>query len=125
MEIVMQPRIVKQDLTGEFPTPEGCCILETWNTGADKSVSIARARVAPGMSTKWHYLEGIVERYLLVEGRGLVEIGTLEPAEMEPGDLAVIPAGVRQRITNTGPSDLIFYCICSPRFVPERYRVSE
>jgi mannose-6-phosphate isomerase-like protein (cupin superfamily) len=124
-EIVMQPRIVRQDPTVEFPVPEGCRILETWNTGEDESVSIARARVAPGATTKWHYLEGIVERYLLVEGRGLVEIGTLEPVEMEPGDLAVIPAGVRQRITNTGPSDLVFYCICSPRFVPERYRVSE
>ncbi len=121
----MQPRIVRHDPAVEFPVPEGCSILETWNTGEDESVSIARARVAPGAATTWHYLEGIVERYLLVEGRGLVEIGTLEPAEMEPGDLAVIPAGVRQRITNTGPSDLVFYCICSPRFVPERYRVSE
>jgi len=121
----MQPRIVKQDPAGEFPIPEGCRILETWNTDADESVSIARARVAPGVTTKWHRLEGIVERYLLVEGRGLVEVGTLEPVEMEPGDLAVIPAGVRQRITNTGPSDLVFYCICSPRFDPESYRVFE
>lgn len=121
----MQPIIVKQDPTAEFPMPEGCSILETWNTDADESVSIARARVAPGVTTKWHCLEGIVERYLLVEGQGFVEIGTLEPVEMEPGDMAVIPAGVRQRITNTGPSDLVFYCICSPRFVPERYRVSD
>ena len=121
----MQPKIVKQDLTREYPLPENCLILETWNTSADESVSIARARVAPGATTKWHCLEGIIERYLLVEGRGLVEIGTLEPVEMAPGDLAVIPAGVRQRITNTGPTDLVFYCICSPRFAPECYRVSE
>jgi mannose-6-phosphate isomerase-like protein (cupin superfamily) len=123
---MMQPRVVKQNLTLEkLQIPEGCHILETWNTEIDDSVSIARARVAPGGSTEWHQLEGIVERYLVVEGRGLVEIGNLAPTEMGPGDLAFIPAGARQRITNTGPGDLIFYCICTPRFRQERYRAYE
>jgi len=121
----MEPSMVKPDPAEEFPTPEGCFILETWNTDADESVSIAKARVAPGVTTAWHCLEGIIERYLIVVGRGLVEVGGLEPVELGPGDLAVIPAGTRQRITNTGPTDLIFYCICTPRFRPELYRVCD
>ncbi len=124
-EILMEPKIVKPDAAAEYLTPEGCFILETWNTGADECVSVARARVATGRATAWHRLDGIVERYLIVEGRGLVEVGDLEPAELRPGDMAVIPAGTRQRITNTGPADLVFYCICTPRFRPERYQVCD
>jgi oxalate decarboxylase/phosphoglucose isomerase-like protein (cupin superfamily) len=30
--------------------------------------------------------------------------------------VVIIPAGCRQRITNTGPNDLIFLALCSPRF---------
>jgi mannose-6-phosphate isomerase-like protein (cupin superfamily) len=36
-----------------------------------------------------------------------------------------IPAGVRQRITNIGNADLLFYCVCSPRFLPEAYVASD
>jgi mannose-6-phosphate isomerase-like protein (cupin superfamily) len=37
------------------------------------------------------------------------------------GDVVVIPAGVPQRISNAGPSDLEFYEVCTPRFRPEAY----
>jgi len=37
------------------------------------------------------------------------------------GDVVVIPAGVSQQIVNCGARDLVFYCICSPRFTPECY----
>ena len=36
-----------------------------------------------------------------------------------------IPAGVRQRIRNTGPTDLVFLCICTPRFEQSAYRELE
>jgi hypothetical protein len=32
---------------------------------------------------------------------------------------------VRQRIANTGTDDLVFYCICSPRFTQECYESLE
>jgi mannose-6-phosphate isomerase-like protein (cupin superfamily) len=50
-----------------------------------------------------------------------VEIGDLEPAAVGAGDLVLIPPGIRQRISNDGDTDLVFYAICSPRFSPERY----
>jgi hypothetical protein len=52
----------------EFMTPEGCFILESWNNDTDPAVSIARARVKPGVTTKLHSLVGIVERYLIIAG---------------------------------------------------------
>jgi mannose-6-phosphate isomerase-like protein (cupin superfamily) len=31
-------------------------------------------------------------------------------------DVVTIPAGVSQRIHNVGDTDLIFLCVCTPRF---------
>lgn len=115
----------KQELAKEFLTPERCHILETYNTAADESMSIARARVEPGVTTALHMVESTTERYIVVEGRGRVEIGDFPAAEVEPGDVVVIPAGIRQRIANTGYVDLIFYCVCTPRFENKNYRSLE
>jgi mannose-6-phosphate isomerase-like protein (cupin superfamily) len=42
-----------------------------------------------------------------------------------PGDVVVIPAGVPQQISNDGDSDLVFYCICTPRFRKAKYEALE
>jgi mannose-6-phosphate isomerase-like protein (cupin superfamily) len=115
----------KQDISKEFSTPERCHIIETYNSAADESLSIARARVQPGATTAWHRVEGTVERYIIAEGCGRVEIGDFSPSEVGPGDVVIIPAGVRQRITNLGRDDLIFYCVCTPRFHSRNYRTLE
>ena len=118
----MKPTIHQPDLQTEFLTPEGCWILESWNNEGDSAVSIARARVTPGTTTQWHSLQGVEERYLIVAGSGAMRIGTLAAAPVGPGDIVVIPAGTPQQITNDGRSDLIFYCICTPRFSPGCYQ---
>lgn len=115
----------KQDLAKEFLTPERCHILETYNTADDRSLSIARARVEPGITTAWHVLEHTIECYIMAEGRGRVEIGDLPASNVGPGDVVVILPGTRQRITNTGTGDLIFYCACTPRFQQSNYRTLE
>lgn len=117
----MHPCIYTIDPEQEFWTDEGCHILELLNRSEDQAVSIARARVQPGDTTAWHYLKESVERYVLLEGRGVVEVGDLEPAAVGPGSVVCIPAGCRQRISCVGDSDLVFLCICSPRFRPEDY----
>ena len=117
----MRAEIKVQDDTLEYETDERCHILEIANDAADEQVSIARARVEPGVTTAWHKLDGIAERYLIVAGRGCVEVGDTEPSEVLPGDIVRIPPGCRQRITNSGREDLIFYAICSPRFRAEAY----
>ncbi|HEX8818206.1 MAG TPA: cupin domain-containing protein [Terriglobales bacterium] len=120
----MQPLIIKQDLTKEFTSEERCYILETSNS-TDDTLSITRARVAPGITTKWHEVRGTVERYIIAEGRGRVEVGDLPAQNVGPGDIVLIPPGIRQRITNAGPADLIFYCVCTPRFQQSAYRSLE
>ncbi len=116
----MDPQVVRHDASLEKLTEERCHILETWNDARDPDVAIARARVEPGVVTARHVLE-VDERYLIVSGTGTVEIGTLPPTHVHPGDVVVIPSGCAQRIRNEGPDDLIFYCVCTPRFEPRHY----
>jgi mannose-6-phosphate isomerase-like protein (cupin superfamily) len=117
----MQAEIRRTDPSKEFPTEENCFILEVANDAGDPDVSIARARVRPGVTTEWHRLEGIAERYIIVRGTGRVEVGDVPPTIVTEGDVVRIPADVAQRITNIGDEDLVFFCVCSPRFVPSAY----
>ncbi len=88
-------------------------------------LSIARARVEPGVTTQLHRLRGVIERYLIAGGSGLAKIGDLNPERVSPGDVVVIPEGMNQQISNDGTTDLIFYCICSPRFTKDCYEALE
>ena len=95
--------------------------MEMWNRPEDGEVSIARARVSPGVTTVRHRLKDTVERYVILEGNGSVEVGSLPLTKVGPGDVVIIPRSTPQCITNTGDEDLIFLCICTPRFVLEEY----
>ncbi len=106
----------------EYYFDEGCFINELSNSAADPQVSVAQARVAPGETTRWHALDGITERYVILAGSGLVEIGDDITETVSGGDVVIIPPGVRQRIANTAEGDLIFLAICSPRFTASAYR---
>ncbi len=105
----------------EYYFEEGCFITELHNSPDDPEVSVARARVEPGRTTRWHSLEAIRERYVMVEGSGLVEIGDEAPRTVLPGEVVHIPPDCRQRITNTGSRDLLFLVVCTPRFTLEAY----
>jgi mannose-6-phosphate isomerase-like protein (cupin superfamily) len=104
---------------------EGCFISEWSNTSADPEVSIARARVPPGVTTRWHRLAETTERYVILEGTGRAYVGDAAPRDVAPGDVVLIPPACRQRITNTGAGDLVFLAICTPRFIPDAYEELE
>jgi mannose-6-phosphate isomerase-like protein (cupin superfamily) len=118
-------RLEKYDSGKEYFFEEGCFITELSNSEAYPEVSVARARVESGKTTKWHALESITERYLILEGQGRAEVGDSEAQLLEKGDMLIIPANTRQRITNVGNEDLIFLAICSPRFTKSAYRQLE
>lgn len=105
----------------EYYFEEGCFILETANSEEDEAVSIAQARVQVGETTRWHCLRDTVERYVIIKGKGRVEIGQEAPCEVTPGDVVLIPPLTRQRITNHGDTDLVFLAVCSPRFSRNNY----
>jgi mannose-6-phosphate isomerase-like protein (cupin superfamily) len=117
----MKEEIRRFNPNSEFYTAELCHINELSNHPDDPEVSIARARVQPGVTTRWHRLNGITERYVILEGEGLVEIGNLAPQELRNGDVVLIPPECPQRITNIGATELIFLAICSPRFRQDAY----
>ncbi len=121
----MRAQVKKGSAVKEFLTAERCFIAEIANDPDDEQVSIARARVRPGIATAWHRVRGTTERYLIVAGQGRVEVDGLEPAEVTGGDVVRIPAQCAQRIINTGDTDLIFYCVCSPRFRQDNYETLE
>ena len=105
----------------EYFFEEGCFINELVNSADDPVLSIARARVAAGNVTRWHYLRDTTERYVITAGSGVVEVGAAPGVPVATGDVVIIPAGVRQRIRNTGDGDLVFLALCTPRFEPGNY----
>jgi mannose-6-phosphate isomerase-like protein (cupin superfamily) len=119
--MTMKGTVIHTDPDTEYYFEEGCFILELLNTPKDPAISIARARVKPGVSTMRHRLSGIAERYVILQGRGRVEVGDLPPATVDPGDVVQIPPNCSQCITNVGNEDLIFLAICTPRFTSETY----
>ena len=106
----------------EVPIEEGCHIVELHNSDADEACSIARARLGPGKTTRLHRLATTIERYVILEGAGEVQIDRAAPQSVQPLDVVNIPADVPQCITNAGQTDLVFLCICTPRFTAENYR---
>jgi mannose-6-phosphate isomerase-like protein (cupin superfamily) len=123
----MSPTVLKSaspspDSQGVW-TEERCFILETWNHPSDPGVSLARARVPPGVTTAKHRL-AVDERYLVEKGRGRVEVDGIE-TEVRPGDVVLVPRDTTQRIRNSGDEDLVFLCLCTPRFEPRHYEDRE
>ena len=115
----MVPKIVRANQPLEYLTPERCYIAENHS---DPAVSIARATIKPGVTTKAHHLiKGVQEIYIITSGKGVVHVGNLQPTEVTVGDVVVIPPLTSQKITNTGETNLVFYCICTPRFTEDYY----
>jgi mannose-6-phosphate isomerase-like protein (cupin superfamily) len=126
-ELLEKPRamdmtsISRFDEHAEFYTPERCYIVEIHNNESDANCSIARARVVPGETTQLHAVRGTMERYVILAGKGAVEVDGGAPTAVAPLDVGCIPAGKSQKITNTGDVDLLFLCVCTPRFRKENY----
>ena len=117
----MKPHIHSATDSQEFYTEERCHILELSNSEADPGLSIARVRVEPGVTTALHRIAATVERYVILSGSGRMEVEGLEPEDVAPNDVIVVPAGATQKIANTGDTDLVCLCICTPRFAQEHY----
>jgi mannose-6-phosphate isomerase-like protein (cupin superfamily) len=101
-------------------TEERCYITELLNSEKCEDVSLARCRVQPGVTTQLHALE-IAERYVIQQGHGVMELAGTNVFAILPGDSVLIPAGCHQRVRNDGQKDLIFLCVCTPRFAPHHY----
>ena len=119
MELIVPETIFNKKIS-EFWTPERCFIQEILNDPSHPKSSLAVARVPPGVTTQLHRLNGIEETYIIKRGSGALEIDG-EKSELQLGDAIIIPVGASQQISNTGHEDLEFFCLCTPRFLPECY----
>lgn len=117
----MDPVFIQPEPSDEFLTEERCHILELINTASDRSQSLAKARVEPGVTTTWHRLRETTETYYILEGNGRVDLGEEFSQEVKAGDVIKIPEGLPQRIANIGSEDLLFLCFCVPAFSAEAY----
>jgi mannose-6-phosphate isomerase-like protein (cupin superfamily) len=117
----MEPRIIRHSGIEEQYTDERCYVKELAGGELDPGLSFALARVRAGVATALHALKGTSERYIIIQGRGTMEVGDLPPAEVLSGDLVLIPPDTPQRVTCDGPEDLIFCCVCQPPFEPGVY----
>ena len=104
---------------------EGCYIDEVSNDSIDPELSIAKVRVKAGVTTNWHKLSGTTERYYILSGMGVVDVGDALPRQVSAGDVVIIPSMARQRINNNGNEDLIFLALCTPRFELKNYQNAE
>ncbi len=120
----MEPLVIRPHPHDEFYTAERCHILEMSNSPADTALSIARARVAPGLTTEMHRVKNTVERYVILAGEGRVEIAGSLTQSVLAGDVVLIPANAEQRITNTGDTDLVFLALCTPPFDANNYEAA-
>ena len=105
----------------QFSTSERCDINELLNHIDDTVCSIARASVAPGVCTQLHAVKNTVERYIILQGQGKVFINHSPPEKVAYLDTISIPSGAPQKIENTGEAELVFLCICTPRFEQKNY----
>ena len=117
----MQAQILKTPESDEYYFEEGCFILELSNTAQDPQLSIARARLKTGKSTRLHRLSNLIERYVILSGQGSVEVGDLQEQTVSAGNVVIIPPHCAQKITNTGEDDLVFLALCTPRFEKQFY----
>lgn len=101
-------------------TSERCYITELINDAQWSEVSLARCRVEPGVTTQLHELS-VHEVYVIEKGDGRMYVGDSAPFTIGPGDTVSISKHTPQRVQNTGDGDLVFLCVCTPRFSRECY----
>ena len=114
--------IIKAGDNLEFYTEEKCFITEILNRADYNNFSLAQARVEPGVTTVVHTLKDTDEAYYILSGKGEMEIDGKITGTVGEKDLVFIPRNTTQRITNTASRDLVFLCICSPRFEISNYK---
>lgn len=108
----------------EYWIEERIFVQEAMNHPGLPEVSLATCRVPAGVTTQLHALS-VNETYVIRRGAGKMEKDGAAPFDVGPGDCVHIPAGVAQRISNSGDDDLIFDVICTPRFESKCYTALE
>ena len=81
----------------------------------NRAQSLAEATVPPGAVTLLHRHAVTEEIYHFTAGEGWMTLGD-ERFEVRAGDTVCISPGLAHRLENTGSSDMVLLCSCSPAY---------
>jgi mannose-6-phosphate isomerase-like protein (cupin superfamily) len=102
-----------------FTTKDGSTIrvLLDRDAGGASNQSLAEASLEEGRSTQRHHHAETEEIYVVLEGRGEMEVDG-ERREIGPGDAVLIPAGAWHELHARG-GPMRFLCCCAPPYAHE------
>ena len=102
-----------------FTTTDGSTIrvLLDREAGGAVNQSLAEASLGPGQSTQRHLHAETEEIYVVLEGRGEMEVEG-ERREVGPEDAVLIPAGAWHELRAVG-GPMRFLCCCAPPYSHE------
>ncbi len=111
------PVITKQKELERYITKDNSSICELMHPQQhhNSNQSLAQAIVKVGSETQLHYHAKTEELYHILQGNGLMTIAN-DDFTVESGDTLCIPPHSPHKIKNTGQTDLIFLCCCSPAY---------
>ena len=108
--------VASQRRAEPFTTADGSTIRVVFDAaaGGARNQSLAEASLDPGQATERHYHRAAEEIYVVLEGRGEMEVDG-ERRPVEPEDAVLIPPGAWHQIrADSGP--LRFLCCCAPPY---------
>jgi mannose-6-phosphate isomerase-like protein (cupin superfamily) len=99
-----------------FTTLDGSTIrvLLDGEVAAARNQSLAEAELQPGQATQRHYHGETEEIYVVLEGRGEMEVDG-ERRLVRPGDAILIPPGAWHQL-RAGDGPLRILCCCAPPY---------
>jgi mannose-6-phosphate isomerase-like protein (cupin superfamily) len=105
------------DRVPSFITKDGSEIREllSHRNSCIRQQSLAEARLPVQAATTPHYHPKTEEIYYILDGHGVMQIGS-EVRPIGPGDAIAIPPGARHQIRNTDSVVLRFLCTCAPAY---------
>jgi mannose-6-phosphate isomerase-like protein (cupin superfamily) len=100
-----------------YETRDGSLIRELMHPDVhgNHRQSLAEATLRPGQTTRTHRHTLTEEIYYVLRGDALMTVDGEQQA-LGRDDAVLIPPGSWHGITNTGDSDLVFLCCCSPAY---------
>lgn len=100
-----------------YVTRDGSTVSELMHPEihGNRCQSLAEAVVAPGQQTMTHKHMASEEIYYFTSGSGCMFVGQ-EHREVRAGDTVAIPAETYHSVRNTGDTDLVIICACTPPY---------
>jgi mannose-6-phosphate isomerase-like protein (cupin superfamily) len=118
-------QVIKRTDRAPIVPPDGSEVRELARPPGDtRNQSLAEATVPPGSETVEHFHRTSEEIYHFTAGSGRMRLGD-EVGTVEAGDTVVIPPGVRHKLWNPGPEELVLLCCCSPPYMDDDTVVCE